>query len=88
MFWFKQCPRCSGDLVVENDQYGTFISCMQCGMSKDVPSAQIHPSQINLEPVPAPAAPRSESGVRRRMSHGGRHSYRGENRLAAQSLAT
>ena len=57
MYWFKQCPRCSGDLVVENDQYGIFVSCMQCGMCKDVTSDQFHPSQISLEPVPVPVVP-------------------------------
>ena len=40
MYWFKQCPRCSGDLVVENDRYGIFVSCMQCGMCKDVASEE------------------------------------------------
>jgi hypothetical protein len=36
MFWFKRCPRCSGDLFEETDQYGSFITCMQCGFSKDI----------------------------------------------------
>ncbi len=87
MYWFKQCPRCSGDLVVENDQYGIFVSCMQCGMCKDVASEQIDPSQISLEPVPAPTVPQPESGTRRRMSHGGRHSYRSLGEPATQSAS-
>lgn len=77
MFWFKRCPRCNGDLIAERDQYGAFITCMQCGMCKDITGAKVDPSQISLEPVPVPTVPQSESGVRRRMSHGGRHSYSG-----------
>lgn len=77
MFWFKQCPRCSGDLISERDKYGTFISCMQCGLSKDVTGENIDPAKINWEPVPAPTVDQSESGVKRRLSHGGRHSYSG-----------
>ena len=89
MYWFKQCPRCSGDLVVEDDVYGIFVSCMQCGMCKDVASAEIDPSKISLEPVPAPMMPQQpESGVRRRMSHGGRHSYRSVGEPATRSMAS
>jgi lysine biosynthesis protein LysW len=90
MYWFKQCPRCGGDLVVENDQYGIFVSCMQCGMCKDVVSEQIDPAQISLEPVPAPIVPQPESGTgtRRRMSHGGRHSYRSVGEPAIQSMTS
>ena len=88
MFWFKQCPRCSGDLVAEYDQYGAFISCMQCGMCKDITSAQIDPSQINLESVPVPPVPQSGTGIRRRMSHGGRHIYRGLSMPIARPMAS
>jgi hypothetical protein len=42
MFLLKQCPRCSGDLVTGSDQYGEYVSCMQCGFCKDV---------LNQEPV-------------------------------------
>lgn len=30
-YWLKGCPRCRGDLREEADQYGAFISCVQCG---------------------------------------------------------
>lgn len=30
-YWFKECPRCQGDLREEGDMYGTYVSCMQCG---------------------------------------------------------
>jgi hypothetical protein len=31
MFWFKACPRCQGDLYEEQDHYGKYIACLQCG---------------------------------------------------------
>lgn len=30
-YWFKECPRCGGDLREESDIYGRYISCVQCG---------------------------------------------------------
>ena len=54
MFWFKRCPRCSGDLFEEADRYGCFITCMQCGFSKDTTEKLTDPGEISLEPVEAP----------------------------------
>ncbi|MDA1218811.1 MAG: hypothetical protein O2909_05150 [Chloroflexi bacterium] len=73
MFWLKRCPRCSGDLFEQDDQYGIFVTCMQCGFSKDVHDKLVDPGVVSLEPVPAPVVPKSEAGKRRRLSHGGRH---------------
>ena len=73
MFWFKGCPRCSGDLYEDRDQYGPFISCVQCGFSKDIMEKLEEPLRISPEPLSPPVAPKSEGGKRRRMSHGGRH---------------
>jgi len=36
MYFLKQCPKCSGDLITDSDQYGDFISCLQCGLCKDI----------------------------------------------------
>jgi len=88
MYWFKECPRCSGDLVAEHDQYGDYVSCMQCGMSKDVTAVEFEPSQLTLEPVAVPEIPQSDEGIRRRLSHGGRHTYRSLNGSAVQTLAS
>ena len=73
MFWFKLCPRCSGDLVEDRDQYGTYVSCMQCGFNRDVPSSSVGTLVLSAEPLPAPVAPLSDGIKRRRISHGGRH---------------
>ena len=73
MFWFKRCPRCSGDLFEETDQFGIFVTCLQCGFSKDIHDPMVEPGAVSLEPVPAPMVPKGEGGKRRRLSHGGRH---------------
>lgn len=31
MLWLKTCARCKGDLYEDHDDYGRFISCLQCG---------------------------------------------------------
>lgn len=31
MLWFKQCPRCRGDLHHNRDMYGDYVACLQCG---------------------------------------------------------
>jgi hypothetical protein len=35
MMWLKSCPRCRGDLVLDSDYYGNYVSCIQCGASLD-----------------------------------------------------
>ena len=73
MFWFKRCPRCSGDLFEETDHFGIFVTCLQCGFSKDIHDPMVDPGAVSLESVPAPMVPKGEGGKRRRLSHGGRH---------------
>ena len=36
MYFLKQCPRCNGDLATDSDQYGDFVSCLQCGLCRDI----------------------------------------------------
>lgn len=31
MMWLKSCPRCNGDLYENEDPYGHYVSCVQCG---------------------------------------------------------
>ncbi len=33
MMELKACPRCRGDMRVDNDIYGDFKQCIQCGNS-------------------------------------------------------
>jgi hypothetical protein len=31
MMLLKRCPKCTGDVFVERDIYGTNLRCLQCG---------------------------------------------------------
>ena len=36
MFYLKACSKCAGDLILENDSYGAFLKCLQCGKLTEV----------------------------------------------------
>ncbi|MDA0733228.1 MAG: hypothetical protein O2909_05320 [Chloroflexi bacterium] len=36
MIWLKECPKCQGDLILDQDSYGKFKTCVQCGYLRDV----------------------------------------------------
>ena len=31
MIIFKGCPRCRGDVFLDEDSYGPYLPCLQCG---------------------------------------------------------
>jgi len=64
MIWFKGCPRCSGDLFHDRDQYGQLVTCVQCGFSKDLTQKSSEPIRFVTEPVPVPTVPQWEGGGR------------------------
>jgi hypothetical protein len=35
MYWLKMCPRCQGDLYLEEDRFGRHVTCLQCGRGLD-----------------------------------------------------
>ena len=39
--YFKACPKCRGDVIVDNDPYGWFFKCLQCGLLRDVASVPV-----------------------------------------------
>ena len=56
MIGFKGCPKCHGDLYLNKDMYGKYISCLQCGYMKDLPpeSMELKESAVeSREPVTA-----------------------------------
>ena len=36
MFYFKSCTKCEGDQSLEQDSYGSFLKCLQCGKLVEV----------------------------------------------------
>ena len=73
MFQLKGCPRCAGDLFQDQDQYGFFVGCMQCGLSREVSNQPGEPVLITADPIPPPPLPQIQGKRQRRVSHGGRH---------------
>ncbi|MBM4415880.1 MAG: hypothetical protein FJ035_06485 [Chloroflexi bacterium] len=59
----KQCPRCRGLMIVEDDWYGTFGTCIACG--------HVHETQV-ADPVDLLEEERLAAGKQRRRqpSHG------------------
>ena len=35
MLYMKACPRCSGDVKLDKDNYGVYAKCLQCGFNRD-----------------------------------------------------
>lgn len=42
MTYFKECPKCQGDLFSGEDIHGGYVSCIQCGYMRDVPDENAH----------------------------------------------
>jgi hypothetical protein len=36
MIQLKGCPRCRGDLYLNQDMYGKYLNCLQCGYTRDL----------------------------------------------------
>lgn len=36
MLSYAKCPKCNGNVYVEEDYYGKSIVCLQCGYSRDI----------------------------------------------------
>jgi len=58
MIYFKACPRCKGDMVVDKDQYGHYMECLQCGYETDAPgtSKVVRAADSIREEVPVGAS--------------------------------
>jgi len=39
MFYFKAFQKCHGDMSLEQDSYGSFLKCLQCGKFTEVNGA-------------------------------------------------
>ena len=56
---FNACPKCSGDLEIRRDVYGMFVSCLQCGLQRDLDAPVAGVELDKRQPTAAPA-PRQE----------------------------
>lgn len=72
MFWLKSCPHCTGDLLEAKDQYGRYVTCIQCGFSKDVPAGNQRNFVLTTDPTPAPVSLTSGGLHRIRTNYIGR----------------
>ena len=43
MMYFKECPKCHGDLFDGEALHGRYVSCIQCGYMRDLPEEIAHP---------------------------------------------
>jgi len=59
MLKLKGCPKCQGALNLASDMYGRYISCLQCGFSRDLPDVQPQAA------VAAPAAQEAQAPMRK-----------------------
>lgn len=52
MLYLKSCPRCAGDIQIDDDPYGAFARCLQCGFNRDFPRRR--PTEPSSEAPPTP----------------------------------
>lgn len=51
MIRFKACPKCGGDLSLNQDIYGRFWNCLQCGLVRDI-AEQAQPQRLPFAAAP------------------------------------
>lgn len=52
---FNACPKCRGDLELRRDVYGMFVSCLQCGLQRDLDAPVAGVEFDKGKPAAAPA---------------------------------
>ena len=56
MMLLRACPRCHGDLSLDSDIYGKYLSCLQCGFVRDVTEIEARAKakrELGKEPLAA-----------------------------------
>ena len=48
MIYFKGCAKCQGDMVLDEDLYGSYFKCLQCGRQVDM---EVQEPGLNKETV-------------------------------------
>ena len=49
MFWVKACPRCKGDLFLDQDASNRDVVCLQCGYRRSSNQLDLHKTVIDSE---------------------------------------
>ncbi|HEY90454.1 MAG TPA: hypothetical protein G4O07_01350 [Dehalococcoidia bacterium] len=52
MFWMKACPRCKGDLFLDQDAINRDVVCLQCGYRRGSNRLDLHETVIDSEERP------------------------------------
>ena len=50
---FKACPKCRGDLYLDEDAYGVFNKCLQCGRIFEMRAIQLKPEVLGPDKLAA-----------------------------------
>ena len=53
MIKFKVCPRCHGDLYLNEDIFGKYVNCLQCGYMKDPVAPALTKEETKRKPAAA-----------------------------------
>jgi len=56
MIYFKGCSKCQGDMILEDDFYGSFLKCLQCGRQVNVEVQEPGQTKETVREVAALAA--------------------------------
>ena len=51
MIKFKVCPRCHGDLYFNEDTFGKYVNCLQCGYIKDAAAPALTKKETERRPA-------------------------------------
>lgn len=52
-FYFKACPRCRGDMYLDEDVYGAYGKCLQCGRIHDFPAKHAKLEKVGVQELAA-----------------------------------
>lgn len=52
-FYFKACPKCRGDMYLDEDAYGVFTKCLQCGRIYEGNAGQVKLDKVGSDKIAA-----------------------------------
>ena len=71
MMYFKECPKCHGDLIAGEDIHGRYVSCIQCGYLRDeTPGESVQDTHPPAGKTYVIDAPKSAKKRRKKVAQG------------------